>query len=479
MAESDATSPPGAVESSAKITYSIPETVPGGLNVPLSRGQKIIRKLANLDWCLKDVRIYKRDEGRMSIPLNRLGEQNMLSFLDIIKNNPALANTIQDFIFQDLRNGIITYDTHVDYREELDRYLHNSGKAAPGEITFIELFAGIGGFRLGLEPLGGKCVFSCDLNDAARKQYEAYFLDRPEKNVVQLDAADIPPHDILTAGFPCQSFSNLGKRLGFEDPKTGGCFFELVRIIRKSRPKCIFLENVMGLIFGENGAWFKLVIKELEASGYVLYWNTYDSLGQVPQKRERVYFVGFREDLKHEFTWPISKGTHNLRDVLQTPEEVEPFLETPKKGDPDLMLTKRQWDCLKNSTSFKESRSRIVNFEHPARCIVSSYRNNWKHQSQLVFQHEARPRFFSPREVARIMGFPESFPVDNPCIYRLLGNAVVPPVIEMIGKAIFETLRNATPLEPHDKLESRPRRETPDAFITEYIRKSRLWSGRC
>merc|ERR1719483_1013099 len=222
--------------------------------------------------------------------------------------------------------------------------------------------------------------------------------------------------------------------------------------------------------------------------GYCLYWNTYDSTAHVPQKRERVYFVGFRNDLKHEFTWPTPDNPETiwnperLRDLLQPPEELEALLTTPGHGQPDLMLTKRQWEELQKTPSFIESRSRIVNFEYPARCIVASYRNNWKHQSQLVFQTEERPRFFTPREVARIMGFPDSFPVSHPGIYSLLGNAVIPPVITMIGKAIFETLHNATQSEPNVNGElDGPRASSEESindFMAEYIRKSRLWSKK-
>jgi len=466
-------------------SYAVPDTVPGGLNFPLKYGQKVLKPLKKFDWILIRSRIQKLGDGRMSVPLNRLGEKNIVNYLDIIKNNPALSNTISNFLFDNLRDGIITYDTDSDYRTEQDKYIHRSGISDGNSLTFIELFAGIGGFRFGLEPLGGRCVFSCDINDAAREVYESYFLDRPEKDIVQLDGKMIPPYDILTGGFPCQSFSNSGRREGFGDPKTGGCFFELLRIIRTTRPKCIFLENVMGLIFGANGTWFKTVIKELETCGYHVYWNTYDSTTHVPQKRERVYFVGFRNDLKHEFTWPTpdsSELLYTLRELIQPVEELESLLETPDIAQPDLMLTKRQWDVLQETPSFLESRSRIVNFEYPARCIVASYRNNWKHQSQLVFQTEERPRFFSPREVARLMGFPDSLPVSHPAIYSLLGNAVVPPVIEMIGKAIFETLRNATQAKPNANGEFDGARESSEesinAFMSEYIRKSRLWSKK-
>jgi len=467
------------------ISCSVPETVPGGLNISLKHGDKVLKQLRKYGWNLTDTRIQKLGDGRMSVPLNRLGERQILNYLDIIKNNPALSNTISDFLFHDLRDGIITYESDSDYRTEKDKYIHRSGSSDSDSVTFIELFAGIGGFRLGLEPIGGQCVFSCDIYSSARKVYESHFLDRPEKNIVQLDGSMIPPYDILTGGFPCQSFSNSGKKEGFDDLKTGGCFFELLRIIRSTRPKCIFLENVMGLVFGANGAWFKTVIKELEKSGYCVYWKIYDSLAHVPQKRERVYFVGFRNDLKHEFTWPspdTSDGLPSLRDIIQPLEEFEALLETPRDDQTDLMLTKRQWEVLQKTPSFLESRSRIVNFEYPARCIVASYRNNWKHQSQLVFQTEERPRFFTPREVARIMGFPDSFPVSHPGIYSLLGNAVIPPVITMIGKAIFETLHNATQSEPNVNGElDGPRASSEESindFMAEYIRKSRLWSKK-
>lgn len=173
------------------------------------------------------------------------------------------------------------------------------------QLTFIDLCAGIGGFRLALESIGARCVYTCEKDKFARQTYAANFDTSGHPfatDPTQVDPATIPDHDILAAGFPCQPYSNAGLRQGFADHR-GNIFFHIVEILRVKRPAAFILENVKGLVHHDNGNTMAVILRTLqEELGYTVHWRVLSSAPYVPQKRERVFFVGFREPT--EFAWP-------------------------------------------------------------------------------------------------------------------------------------------------------------------------------
>lgn len=195
-------------------------------------------------------------------------------------------------------------------------------------MKFIELFAGIGGFRLGLEALGHECVFASEIDKYAQQTYEANFGEKPHGDITQISADDIPDHDILTAGFPCQAFSVAGHRKGFEDTR-GTLFFEIARILKAKKPQWFILENVKGLLSHNAGETFKVIIQTLEQLGYALDWRVLNSKDYgVPQNRERIFIIGNRDgDLFWKFNWPEKcPDGRVLADILEDRVEQKYFV---------------------------------------------------------------------------------------------------------------------------------------------------------
>ena len=337
-------------------------------------------------------------------------------------------------------------------------------------FTFSELFAGVGGFGIALRSLGGSVVFASEMCPHARRTYAANNVveigDAPPALIVG-DITDvcediIPPHDILTGGFPCQSFSQRGERKGFEDAR-GQLFREIARVLGARKPTAFFLENVEGLVTLDDGAAFQIILKELEDVGYDVHSRVYDAKGWVPQSRKRVYLVGFRKDaaLATPFRWPPRRddcgGT--VDDILE--EEVEE--ESPEDGyDADVedddanVFTScevSEYQMDRASAYFKRVHHREP--DHPgflfaetggvARTLCASYRKSSAYNAELVradatSTRRARPRYYTPREAARVMGFPETFQPDPERAYHELGNAVVPPLVRTIAEAILRSM---------------------------------------
>ena len=186
-------------------------------------------------------------------------------------------------------------------------------------FTFIDLFAGIGGIRLGFESVGGKCVFSSEFDEDACKTYEANFGEHPAGDITKIEAGSIPDFDILLGGFPCQAFSIIGKKEGFANETCGTLFFEIERILKEKMPKAFMLENVRNLTAHDSGNTFKIITTHLEALGYHVYSSVLNALDYgVPQKRERIIIVGFLDDVKFEFPKPVPFSERkSLSDILE------------------------------------------------------------------------------------------------------------------------------------------------------------------
>lgn len=310
--------------------------------------------------------------------------------------------------------------------------------------TFIDLFAGLGGFRLALESFGAKCVYSSEWDKAVQEVYYKNFNVMPDGDITKVDEKNIPVHDILCAGFPCQAFSISGKQRGFDDSR-GTLFFDVARIVRYHKPKIIFLENVKNFAAHDNGNTLKVVVTTLEELGYNVYYKVLNSVDYgIPQKRERIYIVCFRKDIDNKkFTFPTkSKLEKHVIDFLEENPDVTIYNE---KKYPIIYNGK-----LDNEFSNKMIRLGIVNKGGQGERIysikgiaatLSAYGGGVfaKTGGYLV---NGIVRRLSPRECARIMGYPDTYKITNNKTeaYKQFGNSVVIDVLQYIVLEITKTI---------------------------------------
>tara|TARA_A100001015_G_C15044742_1_gene742723 strand:- start:8816 stop:9730 length:915 start_codon:yes stop_codon:yes gene_type:complete len=296
------------------------------------------------------------------------------------------------------------------------------------KISFIDLFAGIGGFRLALEKFNFKCLFSSEIDDSCREVYKENFGSTPKGDIRKILSKDIPKHDLLVAGFPCQPFSRGGKNLGFKDER-GNVFFEIVRILRDRKSDFFLLENVKGLR-GEN---LDLVINTLVNLGYFVRVSQLNSKDfGLPQSRERIFIFGSRKIIN--FNFPIkTKIKTRIGDIL--------FQRTGQK----YTISDKLW--ISHQARKKRNKQRGVGFGYSkvsrndeyTRTLSSRY---YKDGSEiLIDQKNKNPRMLTPRECARLQGFPESFKIHTSNIeaYKQFGNAVSVPVVEAIVREFLKS----------------------------------------
>lgn len=338
--------------------------------------------------------------------------------------------------------------------------------AAPAEFTFIDLFAGIGGIRKGFEAHGGRCVFTSEWNKYAKKTYLTNFPDGPEDShtfvgdIQPYPAEEVPDHDVLLGGFPCQPFSiagvskknALGRAHGFEDATQGTLFFDVARIINEKRPAAFMLENVKNLRSHDKGKTFAVIMTILqEELGYEVHTKVIDGKNFTPQHRERIIIVGFREPT--DFTWDdleIPPVGPKLNTILHRTDGTEPFLEWDgdRYFDYDntevqakFTLTPRLWAYLQAYAAKHKAAGNgfgfgLVHPEGTSRTLSARY---YKDGSEiLVAQGANRPRRLTPRECARLMGFEDTFkiPVSDTQAYRQFGNSVVTPVMKEVARVV-------------------------------------------
>ena len=311
------------------------------------------------------------------------------------------------------------------------------------EFTFIDLFAGIGGMRIAFDKAGGRCVFSSEWNKFSQQTYETNFGDIPDGDITKIKAKDIPNHDILVGGFPCQPFSlagvsskkALGRKHGFEDETQGTLFFDIVRIIREKKPKAFLLENVKNLKSHDKGKTFKVIMKKLQEDlEYDVHVKIVDASSVVPQHRERIFIVGFKKPMDFKFPKMIDKRP-TLADILQ------------KQVDEKYTLKDGTWNSLQRHKKKHQEKGNgfgfnlVTNTKEISKTLSARY---YKDGAEiLIAQKKKNPRKLTPRECASLMGFPKSFKIevsDNQA-YRQFGNAVVVPVVKEIAKEIVRTLR--------------------------------------
>jgi len=343
------------------------------------------------------------------------------------------------------------------------------GEESPaGAFDFIDLFAGIGGLRNAFEQVGGRCVYTSEWDSYAQKTYAENFRDRHPiaGDITQVNAADIPDHDVLLAGFPCQPFSiagvskknALGKKHGFACETQGTLFFDVARIIEAKRPRAFLLENVKNLVSHDKGRTFDVIRRTLtEVLGYHIHYRVIDGAHFVPQHRERILIVGFREPVAFDFdALPLPpKGTHALKDILHRTDGSEPVLQwdegrffdhKKKKVQDKYTLTDNLWRYLQNYAEKHRAKGNgfgfgLVKPGDVTRTLSARY---YKDGSEILVYQGTRknPRRLTPRECARLMGYPDTFriPVSDTRAYQLFSQAAVVPMVEYAAKLIVSQL---------------------------------------
>lgn len=326
-------------------------------------------------------------------------------------------------------------------------------------FTFIDLFAGLGGFRLSLESLGANCVYSSEWDESVQKVYEQNFGERPDGDITKVDENSIPNHDILCAGFPCQAFSISGKQQGFEDSR-GTLFFDVARIIKAKKPKVVFMENVKNFATHDEGRTLSVVQATMEELGYQFNQKILTAVDfGVPQKRERIYMVCFRNDLningfKYPTPFPLKR---HVEDFLLSEEDLVKHLYIER---PDTYLK----DVKDNVYSNKPIRVGIVNkggqgeriYSPKGIAITLSAYGGGVFSKTGGYLINGKTRKLHPRECARIMGFPDTYKIaSNPNQgYKQFGNSVVIDVIQRIGIEIGNVVTGIKNERNHDYSES-------------------------
>ena len=345
----------------------------------------------------------------------------------------AIEQTMQDCI----REAVAYYITDMKRKQ---REIRNS------HFTFIDLFAGIGGMRVAFERVGGHCVYSSEWNKYSQQTYFANFGEQPEGDITQVDASAIPNHDILVAGFPCQPFSiagvskknSLGRATGFEDKTQGTLFFDVCRILREKRPKAFMLENVKNLRSHDKGRTYQVILESLKELNYKVFDDILDGQIYVPQHRERILIVGFDqerygENIDFKFILEPNKKRPVIKDILE------------QDVDDKYTLSDKLWTYLQNYAAKHKAAGNGFGYgiappDGISRTISARY---YKDGSEILIEQEGRnPRRLTPRECARLQGFPDSFriPVSDTQAYKQFGNSVVVPLMEKVAELVVKKI---------------------------------------
>ena len=307
-------------------------------------------------------------------------------------------------------------------------------------IRFIDLFAGIGGIRIPFDELGYQCVFSSEWDKAACVTYAANFGEHPQGDITKIPEKDIPPHDLLLAGFPCQAFSSVGLLQGFDDPR-GNLFFETARVINAVKPRVVFLENVANLVKHDEGRTFDVIIKTLNNLGYHVVWQVMNAkeYGDLPQQRNRIYIVAFKykKNLnKFRFPEPIPL-TRTAFDLY----------DKEKQADKYYMDGHRMWDRM---MEYMTDRKRVYRFTDwglsrgmEGICPTLLAAMGSRFERIPFFYDDYSVRLMTPRECARLQGFPEDYILPEQHekqVYKQIGNSVCVPIINRIAENIVKSL---------------------------------------
>lgn len=359
---------------------------------------------------------------------------------------------VDDALYEELNTYSIETDQSMQscVREAVAYYIADKKKKQPSDIksqfTFIDLFAGIGGMRLAYENAGGKCVYSNEWNKYSQQTYYANFGEQPEGDITQVDAKAIPDHDVLVAGFPCQPFSiagvskkvSMGRKTGFEDKTQGTLFFDVCRILKEKRPKAFMLENVKNLKSHDKGRTFKTILESLDELKYKVFYAVLDGQDFVPQHRERIIIVGFDMeryggDMDFDFNITPLNPKPVMKDILE------------KKVEAKYTLSDNLWMYLQNYAAKHKAAGNgfgygIAPLDGVSRTISARYH---KDGSEILIEQSGKnPRRLTPRECARLQGFPENFviPVSDTQAYKQFGNSVVVPLMANVARLVIKKI---------------------------------------
>lgn len=301
-------------------------------------------------------------------------------------------------------------------------------------FRFIDLFAGIGGIRLGFEHVGGHCVFSSEFDADACKTYEANFREYPSGDITKIDAKDIPDFDILLAGFPCQAFSIIGKKEGFNNETCGTLFFDIERILKEKMPPAFMLENVRNLTAHDNGKTFRIIKEHLEHLGYHIHTKILNALDYgVPQKRERIFIVGFRDNVNFSFPDPIPTcQKKTLLDILE--QDVDPKYYVRDAIRLSRLARIKDKNYPKPYISHENMAGSITPHHYSSALRAGASAN------YILINDERRP---TEREMLRLQGFPDSYKIVVPYgkIKKQCGNSVAVPVIKSVARQMIQALQ--------------------------------------
>ncbi|MDA8239581.1 MAG: DNA (cytosine-5-)-methyltransferase [Nitrospiraceae bacterium] len=349
------------------------------------------------------------------------------------------------------REFLLSLITHAAKPEEgptlFDSMAANAAQAGNGNLpfSFIDLFAGIGGLRLGLEAVGGRCLFSSEWDEHCQRTYKAWFGEVPHGDLTKIEPTDIPNHDVLAAGFPCQPFSiagvskknALGRPHGFEDVTQGNLFFILATIIQIKRPPVIMLENVKNLQSHDGGKTWAVIQSTLENLEYKIFSKVMNAAAWVPQHRERIFIIGFDRHVfgdspPFEFPKEPAGPAPKFRDILEP------------AADPKYTLSDHLWKYLQDYAQRHKEKGNgfgfgLVNMDGISRTLSARY---YKDGSEILIPQKGKnPRRLTPSEARRLMGFPDKpIVVSDTQAYRQFGNAVVPRVVEAVARQVVQVL---------------------------------------
>ncbi|MBR1668827.1 MAG: DNA (cytosine-5-)-methyltransferase [Bacteroidaceae bacterium] len=379
---------------------------------------------------------------------------------EVRKRREEIIYCVREYLERKTGNRADEYDDEQVWRVAEDPYagvffadFFNVPFPRPEQyrFTFIDLFAGMGGFRLAMQAQGGKCVFSSEWNKYAQKTYFANFGEMPFGDITkEVTKQRIPQNfDILCAGFPCQPFSiagvskngSLGRKTGFQDRTRGTLFFDVADIIQRHRPKAFFLENVKNLVSHDKGRTFRVILETLEELNYSVHYRVMDGKSYVPQHRERILIVGFDRERYHgeeNFEFPPElEPVHRIADILEPhPEE-------------KYTLTDNLWNYLQDYAIRQQEKGNgfgfgLVDLNGISRTLSARY---YKDGSEILIPqgNATNPRKLTPRECARLMGYPDNYTiraVSDTQTYIQCGNSVVVPLITAVSEQIVETMLN-------------------------------------
>ncbi len=392
---------------------------------------------------------YSEIKSKFNIEVNNKSKEGLSYFTHFLQNN---SNGVSKYFKPAAK--IYLSELHEDFnlQEKADFQYYLPIKwdvpfppVSNPKFTFIDLFAGIGGIRLAYQNLGGKCVFTSEWDTYSKKTYEANFGEVPFGDITKISEKEIPDHDILLGGFPCQPFSiagvskknALGRAHGFLDETQGTLFFDVARIIKHKKPKAFMLENVKNLISHDKGNTFKVITETLKELGYSIHFKVLDGKHYVPQHRERIIIVGFRQAIfkgKETFEFPkMGEAKYVIKEILE------------RKADSKYTLSAHLWNYLQEYAAKHKAKGNgfgfgLTNLNGISRTMSARY---YKDGAEILIpQNGKAPRRLTPRECARLQGFPDTFviPVSDTQAYKQFGNSVVTPLIQAVGKNILKEI---------------------------------------